>query len=79
MLSIGTFNVRGLTNGKKQRDLDKDFQRYKLQILAIQETKHKEGAEIDFDSKNRLIMFEQSTSHRGVGFLISNSIINNVI
>ena len=39
---IGTFNCRGLVSSKaKQQMLADDFERYKLAILAIQETYRK--------------------------------------
>ena len=41
--NIGTFNCRGLVSPKaKQQMLADDFERYKLAILAIQET-HMKG------------------------------------
>ena len=36
---IATFNVQGLQNDEKKQQLVEDFERYKLDILCIQETR----------------------------------------
>ena len=50
---LGTFNVRGLTQDTKQEQLSRDMNRYKLDVLCIQETKIKELTNIDIEG-NRL-------------------------
>ena len=59
--NISTFNVRGLKKEVKQNQLDDDMIRYGIDILCIQETKIKEG--IDINLKNsRLITFPTKKS-----------------
>jgi exonuclease III len=40
-LRVGSFNVRGLSSEKKQELLDKDVSAYKVDVVALQETRTK--------------------------------------
>ena len=74
---IGTFNVRGLTQDMKQKQLSCDMNTYKLDVLCIQETKVKELTNIDIEG-NRLICLESESPHYGNGFLVSRKWKNNI-
>ncbi len=79
MFTVGTLNVRGLSNRKKQLCIDQWFQHNKLDILFIQETYHTESDKKilhDFDGK---IYHSRSNSKhsRGVCTLISSKLFNN--
>ena len=79
LLSLATFNVRGLTKIEKRAELENDLKRYAIDIIAIQETNCKESAEVITDVGSKLIVAAQSNSHhRGVGFLISKKFVEFV-
>ena len=73
---IGTFNCRGLVSSKaKQQMLADDFERYKLAILAIQETHMKGYGAINLISgtNNSYILYysgHKTKSENGVGIII---------
>ena len=46
--SLGSFNVRGLNDLQKKSNLAKDMENYKLDVVALQETKIEES----FDKKD---------------------------
>ena len=81
MVSLSTFNIRGLGDEIKQKQLDSDCDRYKMDIICLQETKVTEPYErIYRKSGNKLIILQQfSGRHRGIGFLISKRMIPCVI
>ena len=77
LVSLATFNVRGLSNELKQSYLDRDCTEYNFDIIAIQETKIKESFEQVFPcSGNKLYVFDQtSCRQRGIGFMINKRMI----
>ena len=74
---LGTFNVRGLTQGFKQEQLSRDMFKYKLDVLCIQETKMKELLNIDIDG-NRLLIMNSNSIHHGTGFMVSKKWKDNI-
>ena len=68
-LNIATFNVRGLTKGFKKVNLVTDLERYKVDLCCLQETKIKNGCDIN-KKKHRIICFPTKNEHYGMGFLI---------
>ena len=77
-LSVATFNVRGLTQKIKQQQLTRDVDRYKIDILSIQETKIRENVDKNING-HRLICFETgaNVSH-GNGFMVSKKLSDQV-
>ena len=77
-LSVATFNVRGLTQELKQHQLARDVNRYKIDILSIQETKIRENVDKNINGL-RLICFETgiNISH-GKGFMVSEKLAQQV-
>ena len=67
ILTLGTFNVLGLSKVEKQNWLDEDFNSYKLDILALQETKVIEASELELPSKHKLVFLKQKDLINGVG------------
>ena len=73
-LKIGTFNVRGLKNSNKSKDLVNDVTLYDLDICCIQETR--ETTHICKQIKNNkgegyfYINLESSNHFHGIGFII---------
>ena len=49
--SVGTFNVRGLTDETKKEQLARDVSRYDVDVCALQETKIKEAGEVCVNGK----------------------------
>ena len=43
LLTLATFNLRGLGDEVKQSHLNLDAQKYKLDVIALQETKTKDN------------------------------------
>ena len=77
LLTIGTFNVRGLTKNAKMEQLSRDLERYGVDICALQETKIKSG--IDTSVNNfRLISLPTNQIAYGNGFMISPRISNHI-
>ena len=76
-LNIGTFNVRGLSKQHKQEQLSEDLNKYKLDVICIQETKVQISASCEIGD-NRLILFESQSQHYGNGFLVSKKWKDNI-
>ena len=77
-LSVATFNVRGLTQELKQHQLARDVNRYKIDILSIQETKIRENVDKNINGL-RLICFETGTNiSHGNGFMVSEKLAQQV-
>ena len=76
-LNIGTWNVRGINSNLSKQRLEEDLNKYKLDVICIQESKIKEGIEININ-RSRLICFETECRHYGLGFLINESWKNNI-
>jgi hypothetical protein len=75
ILTLGTFNVLGLSKVEKQNWLDEDFNSYNLDILALQETKVIESGEVVLPSKHKIVFMKQKDlingiSHGGLGFVV---------
>ena len=68
-LNVGTFNIRGLNSNLKKQALDEDLVKYKMDIICLQETKIKEGIDINLEN-SRLITFPTEKGHYGNGFII---------
>ena len=77
LVSLGTFNIRGLGDETKQSQLDSDCVRYNMDIIALQETKVTQSYEHIFPKTgNKLIVFDQYSGwHRGIGFVISKRML----
>ena len=72
MFSFCTWNVRGLTNDHKRSLLVDDCQRYKLDIIGLQETKCTKPEDIVLQKNYKLIIMDQKICrHGGLGFVIS--------
>ena len=76
-ISVGTFNVRGICEEQKQRNLATDLENYNIDILCIQESKISNGTDRDIN-KHRLITFKTDNRHYGNGFLISSQWKENI-
>jgi exonuclease III len=70
LFTIGTFNVRGLNDLQKQENLRRDADIFKMDVIALQETKMKEIADINL-GKSRLIVHGATRHNHGTGFIIS--------
>ena len=69
---MGTLNVRGLNSDLKKEHLDNDLLKYKMDIICLQETKIKEGIDINLQN-SRLITFPTQKGHYGNGFIIKKN------
>ena len=75
-LTFATFNVRGLSKELKQQQLGIDCNRYRADIVGLQETKTTVEEEKILPSKHKLVLFEQKNSrHGGLGFVINQNTI----
>ena len=82
MISIGSFNVRGLglsdDSQLKLRDLVSDCKQYKVDILGIQESKNQKGKFDQIVDNHRVILFEtekdKTRKHLGLGFIVVPSL-----
>ncbi|GFO26877.1 craniofacial development protein 2-like [Plakobranchus ocellatus] len=76
--NFGTFNVRGLSCEIKQNQLVEDFDRYKLDILCVQETKIKNGGDWTIRG-HRVLLYETECRHYGNGFIIHKNLEPKVL
>ena len=79
--TVGTFNVRGLTKTTKQQQLARDVTNYKLDVCCLQETKIKNGIDVNvlgIDKHHKLISLPSESQHYGNGFIIDEKWQNNI-
>ena len=79
-MNVATFNVRGLElkDNVKLDNLIKDCRQYKVDLLAIQETKNSNSL-IDFTTdKHRIILYDTSKTYLGLGFVIAPSLVDHI-
>ena len=68
---IGSFNVTGIAKTEKQQ-LAKVIDPYNLDVCCLQETKIKDGLDVDIGVKRHKLVSLQSVSpHYGSGFVIN--------
>ena len=77
VFSVGTFNVRGLSDDQKKENLVKDMKKYNIDICCLQETKIKEGSDKMINGY-RLITVSADIRHYGTGFIIADKWIDNI-
>ena len=68
--NIATFNIRGLNDQQKQNDLSQDVDKFEIDVVALQETKMKEGCDRNL-GQHRLILHSTENPNYGTGFMIS--------
>jgi len=76
-INIGKLNVRGLNKYFKNCQLANDMRRYKLQILALQDTKINEDGNIGIettDGKYKNDLMYVGSKHHGVGIVADKDI-----
>ena len=74
-MRIATFNVRGLSLEEKKQSLATDFEKYKLDVLCIQETHLRGTKTLNFrgEKGNKVKIFHtgaETDSHHGVGIVV---------
>ena len=81
ILTIASFNVRGLSNVIKQEELGADCEKFNIDILAIQETKIHGTASFEriLPTNHKLLVFEQKNRHGGLGFVIAKKMVPYVV
>lgn len=72
VLNVATFNIRGMGDRLKQLNLEEDMKRYKIDILAIQETKVTEEKHETLCAGNKLILFNQEIDHQAANQYFQN-------
>ena len=77
MLSLATFNIRGLTEEIKKDHLASDLNRYDIDVCGLQETKISNGADVTIQG-HRLICFKSECEHYGNGFMVNNRLVENI-
>ena len=75
--TIGTFNVRGISKPEKQEQLARDVTKYNLDVCCLQETKIKDGIDVNVD-KHKLITLPTDSPHYGNGFVVSEKWQGNI-
>ena len=77
-LSLGSFNVRGLTKQHKQEQPSHDMINYKLDICCLQETEITNGMDMNIND-HRLICIPTGCRHYGNGFVVSPKWKHNIL
>ena len=78
MLSVATFNVRGLVQSYKRDHLIEDAASYNCDVVSIQETKIVDASDT-LHGGYRLILFAQDSGrHYGLGFIVSPRLCNKL-
>jgi exonuclease III len=70
LFNIGTFNVRGLNDPQKQEHLRRDAEIFKMDVVALQETKMRVGTDTNL-GKSRLIVHSTTDHNHGTGFIVA--------
>ena len=78
LLSISTFNVRGLTSETKRNQLVTDLSSYRITICCLQETKCADGFD-EIRGDYRLLGLQSNSRHYGLGFAVTNWLAKNII
>ena len=68
--SLGSFNVRGITEDMKKEQLVSDIAQYGVDVCALQETKIRETG-VHNINENIVITFDSTNKHYGNGFVVS--------
>ena len=68
--SVCSLNVRGLNSDISKENLATDLDKYKGDVLCLQETKIANGADINIQDQ-RLLCFQSDSRHYGNGFLLN--------
>jgi exonuclease III len=74
---IASFNVRGLTDPTKQRQLTEDIARYHIDICCLQETKVSEFSD-EIVGNTRVILLPGECRHYGLGFALNEAWANRL-
>ena len=77
VLSLATFNIRGLTEEIKKDHLASDLNRYDIDVCGLQETKISNGADVTIQG-HRLICLKSECEHYGNGFMVNNRLVENI-
>ena len=71
-VNVATWNVCGISSEDRKLLVAKDIDRYNLDIIALQETKTREFAQITLPGHHHLYLFDQKQDwHGGLGFVIN--------
>ena len=76
-MCIGTFNVRGMINSQKQRQLKRDMDKYGVDVCTLQETKIKNGLMKKVYTSN-FMSFKSNQKAYGNGFIVSARFVNRI-
>ena len=77
VFNLATFNVRGLRQELKRKNLADDLEKCKLDVCCLQETKLHEGLDTNVKN-NRLICLPSESVHYGNGFFVSSKLANHI-
>ena len=75
-MHIATWNLRGILDINKQKDLVKDLENYNVDILTVQETYLRDTGSLDLPlgkSRNQFTLHytgPKDSSHHGVGIIV---------
>jgi len=73
-LTIGTFNVRGLSSQTKRHQLANDLASYDISVCCLQETKCREPFDEIFENGTRIIGLPSDSQHYGLGFAVRGTL-----
>ena len=68
--SVGSFNVKGLTEDAKKEQLVRDVHQYGVNVCAVQEIKIK-NAGVQRVNGSMIITFDSRNNHYGNAFVVS--------
>lgn len=77
LLSVGSFNVRGLSSDFRRDTLRRDLKRHQIDICTLQETKLSTSVDTE-ENGYRLICPAPECRHYGLGFAVSSKISKNI-
>ncbi|KIH66721.1 hypothetical protein ANCDUO_02951, partial [Ancylostoma duodenale] len=78
LLTIGTMNVRSLGTTARQLELDHAMEKIKCDILGVTEARIQDEGSYILPSGTILFHSGGVTAHRGVAFLVRQSLANNL-
>ena len=79
IIRMGTWNIRTLMTVGKIEEIGKQMKEYKIEILALQETRWKGEGQIDRNNYTLLYGGEDKQGKRGTGFMISKTFKERIL
>lgn len=79
LIRIGTWNIKTMLKAGKMEEVAKEMNKYKMEIIALQEIRWKEEGKIDKENYTMFYGGEPKQGRNGTGFMISKKFRDKVL